>query len=247
MSEPPTERSDDTAGEFARDLAEGSGERQRLDLGVALVVDLVGGCDHAGITVIKTKPTRMVTVAASSKIAEACDQMQYDLDQGPCVDTVRTHQTVVSAAVGSDPRWPSWGPAVAKKYNIGSMLSLLLYTHADSYGALNLYSERPEAYTDEDLLIAQSLAPHLAVALVGGREHDQLGLAIVNRTLIGQAEGILIERHRVTAEQAFEMLRQRSQDANRRLVAIADDLVRTGQWEGPTRAADPFGRATSNQ
>lgn len=140
MREPPTAPAADAAGELARDLAQGSGETQRLDLGVALVVELVEGCDHVGVTVMNSKTRRMETVAASSDTATACDRLQYELDQGPCVDTVRTHQMVISDDVASDPRWPRWGPAVAKEHGIGSMVSLLLYTHADSYGALNLYS-----------------------------------------------------------------------------------------------------------
>ena len=51
---------------------------------------------------------------------------------------MRSHQTVVSNAIASDPRWPRWGPAVAEQYGVGSLLSLLLYTHGDAFGAINL-------------------------------------------------------------------------------------------------------------
>lgn len=226
------------SGDFARNVAVGQGETERLDLGVALVVELVEGCDHAGITRVSREGAE--TVAASSETARLCDQLQYDLGEGPCLDTVRTHQTVVSNALASDPRWPRWGPAVAEQYGMGSLLSLLLYTHGDSYGALNLYAERPGAYGSDDLVVAQSLAAHLAVALAGGREIDHRAVAMVNRTVIGQAEGILMERFRITADQAFELLREASVKSNRRLIQVAEELTRTGQWS-------PSGSGASRQ
>ncbi|MCC6494872.1 MAG: GAF and ANTAR domain-containing protein [Propionibacteriaceae bacterium] len=222
------------SGEFARNVAEGQGETERLNLGVALVVELVDGCDHAGITRVSREGAE--TVAASSDKARLCDQLQYDLGEGPCLDTVRTHQTVVSNSLGSDPRWPRWGPAVARLYGVGSLLSLLLYTHGDSYGALNLYAERPGAYCSDDLVVAQSLAAHLAVALAGGREIDHRAVAMVNRTVIGQAEGILMERFKITADQAFELLRDSSVKTNNRLIQVAEELTRTGQWSTPPAA-----------
>ena len=51
---------------------------------------------------------------------------------------------------------------------------------------------------------------------------------MTTRNLIGQAQGILMERHRVTADQAFAMLSKVSQNNNVKLRDIADRLVNTG-------------------
>jgi len=231
MEQPGKGHSLEDSGEFARDLAEGEGETERLALGVALVVELVEGCDYAGITRVGRGGAE--TVAASSEKARLCDQLQYDLQEGPCLDTVMSQQSVVSNDVAADPRWPRWGPAVAEQFGVGSMLSLLLYTHGDSYGALNLYADRPQAYSGEDLIVAQSLAAHLAVAVAGGRDMDNRTIAMVNRTVIGQAEGILMERHRITADQAFELLRDASAQSGNRVLRVAEELTRTGHWSTP--------------
>lgn len=233
MDQPPMESAIEAVGEFARDVDQGKSESERLGLGVDLVAELIESCDHAGITTIG--PNGVQTVAASSAKTIQCDQLQYDLNEGPCLDTVRTHHTAVSNDVGRDRRWPTWGPAVAEQYGVGSMLSVLLYTRSDSYGVLNLYADRPQAYDSEDLLTAEALAAHLAVAGTNGRELDNRGLAIINRTMIGQAEGILMERYKLTAEQSFRMLREESQRTNRKLVRIAEDLTNTGKWESPPR------------
>ena len=216
---------------FARNVAEGEGEAGRLALGVALVVEMVEGCDHAAIT--RVGHHGFETAAASSEKARLGDQLQYDLAEGPCIDTVRSHQTVISNEISTDPRWPRWGPAVADRYGVGSMISLLLYTHGDAYGALNLYADRTQAYGSEDLVVATTLAAHLAVAVAGGRENDHRAIGLVNRTVIGQAEGILMERYKITADEAFERLRQASVTTGRRLVRIAEELNRTGHWSPP--------------
>ncbi|HEY3339648.1 MAG TPA: GAF and ANTAR domain-containing protein [Propionicimonas sp.] len=237
MKQPGTGHSLEDSGDFARNVAEGAGESERLDLGVALVVDLVEGCDDAGITRVGRDGAE--TVAASSEKARLCDQLQYELDEGPCLDTVRSHLTVISNDIATDQRWPHWGPAVAERYGVGSMLSLLLYTHGDSYGALNLYADRPQAYSTEDLVVASTLAAHLAVAVAGGREMDHRTIAMVNRTVIGQAEGILMERFKITADQAFALLRESSLKTSHRLVHVAEELTRTGDWSTPASDDGP--------
>jgi AmiR/NasT family two-component response regulator len=63
--------------------------------------------------------------------------------------------------------------------------------------------------------------------------------ALVNRDVIGQAKGILMERFKITSDQAFAVLAKVSQDTNRKLSAIAEDLARTGMWTpGPGPGQD---------
>lgn len=46
---------------------------------------------------------------------------------------------------------------------------------------------------------------------------------------IGVAIGILVEHHKITAEQAFDLLRVASQRGHRKLRDVASDLVHTGE------------------
>jgi len=228
----PASRDDAVAAtaSFARELSTSASEPQQLELAVATVVALVEGCDHAGVTMVTRHG--LETMAATSELVTNGDQLQYELGEGPCLDTVKTHTTVISSEIASDPRWPRWGPVVAQRYGFGSLLSLLLYTGQDSYGALNLYSGRPNAYSRDDILVAHSLAAHLAVAVAAAREIDHRGIAMVSRLVIGQAEGILMERYRLTAEQAFDLLRNSSEDSNRKLILVAEEIVATGTSKG---------------
>ncbi len=70
----------------------------------------------------------------------------------------------------------------------------------------------------------------------GQRDHDpnielllELEQAVVSRTVVGRAQGILMERHHLTAEQAFTRLRITSQHLNRKLREVAEELVDTGR------------------
>ncbi|HET7329086.1 MAG TPA: ANTAR domain-containing protein [Nocardioidaceae bacterium] len=56
---------------------------------------------------------------------------------------------------------------------------------------------------------------------------EQLKTAVASRALIGQAQGVLMERFGLTREQAFAVLRRCSQDTNTKLRTIAEELVGT--------------------
>lgn len=79
----------------------------------------------------------------------------------------------------------------------GALLALLLFTHARSFGAINLYSDRVDAFTADDFAVAENLAAHVAVAVSDGTQIQSRGDSTISRTVIGQAEGILMERYRV--------------------------------------------------
>jgi AmiR/NasT family two-component response regulator len=56
--------------------------------------------------------------------------------------------------------------------------------------------------------------------------------ALGNRDVIGQAKGILMERHGVTADAAFSVLSRVSQAENLKLAEIARRFVETGKLPG---------------
>ena len=59
------------------------------------------------------------------------------------------------------------------------------------------------------------------------RRRDQLRMALEHRTLIWQAQRVAMECLDIEADAAFDYLRRVSMDLNRRLVDIAEELVRT--------------------
>ena len=110
---------------------------------------------------------------------------------------------------------------------MGSIVSYRLFTTKDTLGALNLYSRKTNAFDTDDIYNGQALAAHVAVALSASQHVEQLELAISTRTVIGRAEGILMERFDLSADKAFAVLRRVSQRRNVKLNQVAAELVRT--------------------
>ncbi len=212
----------------ARSLQEQPSEAATTDMIVQLAVRLVPGCDDAGISLVQ-KGRRIVTVAATSDAVRAGDSRQYEVDQGPCLDTIRDEAMVTSPRLADEDRWPDWTPWVHEQFGINAMLCVQLFTSQHVYGGINLYSHTPDAFSPLAEEIALALAAHAAVAVASSREINQLQNALHSRTIIGQAEGILMERYDLTADQAFQVLVRVSQEENRKLGQIAEQVTARGR------------------
>jgi GAF domain-containing protein len=202
-----------------------------LDKSVGLATELIDGCDAAGVSIVHARKS-IDTQAATSALVERGDSLQYELQEGPCLDAIWDQETVFSPHLASDNRWPLWGPRVVDELGVRSMLSFQLFTTEDTLGALNMYSKRPDAFTAEDRIEGLALAAQVAVAVAAAREVEGLNSALTNRTVIGQAQGILMERFDMDADRAFAVLRRLSQSRNIRLHSIAADVVTTRMVPG---------------
>ena len=213
--------------QLAQALAAASDETARLQVGVDSAVSLVARCDHAGITL--NDDGGLVTRVATDDVVRRANELQGELGEGPCLDVLRDQNTMVSQNLAQDRRWPRWSAHVHDELRVGSMMSLLVYTDSHSFGALSMYTQRGRSFDADDVAVGQALAGHLAVIMSAGREIDQLGLAMRNRNLIGQGQGILMERLGLNADQAFDYLRRVSSHTNRKLVQVAEEIARTGE------------------
>ncbi|MET0928045.1 MAG: GAF and ANTAR domain-containing protein [Aeromicrobium sp.] len=181
------------------------------------------GTQFAGITMLRSR-NRFETVSPSDPIVTEADRRQYDLREGPCVDASTTSQTVMSADLAIDARWPRWGPA-AVELGFRSILSAELHAGGARIGALNMYGGTVRQFSREDVEVAQLFARHAAAALAAVSLRESLQNALDSRTVIGQAQGILMERFGVDADRAFAVLRRYSQDGNIKVTDVAHRLV----------------------
>jgi GAF domain-containing protein len=202
-----------------------SSTQQTLDKVVSVATEIIRGCDLVGLSVVHRDC--IDTPAGNNQALNRIDELQFTLKEGPCFDALRTHETVHSRDLATDPRWPRWGPLVAKEIGVASIVSYRLFTTGDTLGAMNLYARRPDAFDADDVYNGQALAAHVAVALAASENSEHLEMAISNRTVIGRAEGILMERFAIPPDQAFAVLRRVSQRRNVRLNKVAEELVRT--------------------
>ena len=220
--------------EAARDMEGELDSGATMDTSVRLALELVPSAQEAGISLVHSGG-EIDTPAATSGVVDRIDQLQYENDEGPCLSAIRTAETVQSSDVRHDERWPSWGPAAAEETGVRSMLCFRLFTHDDKYGALNLYSRQSGAFEAVDVEHGLALAAHSAIAIAAAQEIDQLKVAMDTRSLIGQAQGILMERYDLDSERAFSVLVRSSSLTNRKLRDIALELVRTRALPGQPR------------
>jgi GAF domain-containing protein len=171
---------------------------------------------------------RFTTVAATSEDALAADAMQYELDEGPCVDSLRTGRVHRLDDLADEDRWPGFRQR-AMEVGFGSMLSVPLMAGGRSIGALNVFAAEPHGLTDDDLLLAQRIAAPAATTVANARAYrratrlaDQLQVALDTRALLERAKGVLMARERCTEEQAFALLKRASQERNVKLRAVAE-------------------------
>jgi GAF domain-containing protein len=211
--------------EAARSMQAKTTTQEMLDEAVLVATEIIEGCDLAGMSIVS--PTGIHTPAGSGEALRRLDALQFELREGPCFDALHLHEVVIGRDLATDERWPLWGPRVAQEIGVRSIVSYRLFAGADTLGAMNLYSRTVDAFDAEDIDNGGALATHVALALAESQNVAHLHTAIDARTAIGRAEGILMERFELSAEQAFAVLRRASQAHNVKLNRVADELVRT--------------------
>jgi len=217
----------DRFSDLARDMSESAGLSGTLQVAVDGARALVVDADSAGISMVHGR-RRIETPAATDDACRRGDELQYEVGQGPCLQSIHDQETVRSGDLRTEQRWPLWSSRVSDELGFRSMLCLQLFVSRDTLGALNLYSTRVDAFDADDEATALALAAQVAVALSAAKEFESLESAIATRTVIGQAQGMLMQRYRLTPHQAFAVLARESQAGNRRLRDLAEDIVANG-------------------
>lgn len=202
-------------------------EAVTFDLVVKRAVDVVPGCDHAGIT-LRTRRGRVTTAAHTDQVVLDADELQYELSEGPCLDAAFEDHTYVSNDLTRDERWPTWGPRVAA-LGVGSVVAVQLTGGARTLGALNLYGAGVKAYDAHAIDVATTFGVLATGVLESAQLISGLETALQSRHVIGMAQGVLVSQFGLSPDRAFEVLRRFSNDANVPLRDVAAQVVEQGQ------------------
>ncbi|MFI7582962.1 GAF and ANTAR domain-containing protein [Kocuria sp. M1N1S27] len=216
--------------ELARSLQHEEDLEATLAAMVHAALELIPGAAAASISVARARRT-MTSHAASSDLAATVDRLQEEHGEGPCLDAAYAETVVRVPDFGHEDRWPSFAPA-ALEAGARSMLCFQLYTDEKDLGALNVYGAAAEAFTDRSEEAGLLVAAHAAVAFADAQHINRLHQALTTRDLIGQAKGILMERFKITAQQAFVVLTTVSSRSNLKLRDVAEQLASTGTFPG---------------
>lgn len=197
----------------------------------------VAGATAAGLSLVRRGRgrdggSRIEIRGATSEAVKVVGRLQDETGEGPCLEAVWEEPVVHSRDLADEPRFPVWARRVVEETGLRSALSIRLFTHDDTLGALCVYSTEPRAFDASSIEDASALAAHVAVAIADAENIAHLKTALDTRALVGQATGILIERYQMTAASAFSLLTRVASAEEVKVRALAAELVETGRLRG---------------
>jgi transcriptional regulator with GAF, ATPase, and Fis domain len=196
-----------------------------LRLLAQLASELTAGTDAA---ISSRQPRGRLTIeVGTSEAALELEARQAELREGPGATAVAVSGTVVVQDSGIDPRFARWAPS-ALSLGMRSAVAVPIGDDAQSLGSLTIFATEPDAFGTSTVDALQILAVHASLAYVSARVRAELSEAVATRTIIGQAQGILMERYSIDTARAFQVLRRYSRDNNVKLVEIARLIVDSG-------------------
>ncbi len=225
-----------TAAAFAAALAELAltmrhvgthGEHFALAVIADSAVAVIGGAEQAAV-IGPAGPGRSTTRSARADLIPLLVDVGDELGQGPLLDAEQQGTAIVVDDLDSETRWPLF-TARALTLGVRSVLCTPLAADGAVYGSLALISTRPAVFTGESATWAAVFAAHAALALTDIRLVRNLTAMVQSRDDIGQAKGILMERHKISADDAFDLLVAASQHGNIKLHQVCRQLVDTGE------------------
>lgn len=200
------------------------------------IVDLVQQSMPAGseVSITLIRDEHPTTAAFTGRLADVLDETQYERGHGPCLEAALGGLLTEIPDATTEDRWPEYIPVLLEHDALSALAAPVPAMHP--IAALNVYSRTARAFTDEDRSALAQFAAYAGAALTNmdalqdARDlAEGLQKATVFRSVIEQAKGILMERHRLTADQAFRLLADASMHSNRRVRDIAEALVLTGE------------------
>lgn len=215
----------------------------QLSMLVAVAVATIGGAD--GVSVTLRRLGVMSTVAATNDTVLRMDAHQYSTGEGPCLSAAHDGETFVVDSLAGDGRWPAFAP-LASSEGVASILSTPLLAAGSSIGALNIYSNAQGAFGSDQQELAGVLADQASriladdsvVEMSDNEMGARIAVALRSRLVLAQAQGVLMGRQRITADEATNVLHRMARTAEVPVLTRASSVVASTQDDvGPVERA----------
>jgi len=218
---------------------------------VSMALKLTGCTSAAILTVVPSAEVR-VTTSTDPQLATSLARIAAETGEGPAAQALGCGAGHACHSLPRERRWPDYATRVLAETSIRSEAAYPLRAQGQDFGVLSLHSVEDGYFTDDICAVAEIYAGHALMALMHVRERTKaanLEIALASNREIGMAIGVLMTSHRVTEQQAFDLLRKASQHAHLKLRDVAAEVVLTGQLpaharpaasEGPTPTPTPL-------
>jgi GAF domain-containing protein len=215
----------ETFGKLALDLHDLEGVEETVEAVVQFARQAVR-CKHASVVLVVQGRRLELMALTDPKLADLYQQ-QLEAGSGPLLTAIEQKDVLLIPDTAAETRWSRRWTEEVTSAGIRSAMHLPLMAAGQAQAVLSLYSDQLDAFDDDDVAIAHILARHASVAIASARHDVSMAQAIDARKLVGQAMGILMERYDLDGDRAFEVLKRYSQDTNRKLRDVAQELVDT--------------------
>jgi len=202
---------------------------------VELAKQVLPGNPETSISLLEND--KATTAVSTGRLATDLDESQYGRGYGPCLHAAATGETVEISDARDEPRWPDYARSAWERGS-GSSLSIPLPIGESLRGALNMYGREPKSFDDAARSAATRFAPYAGVAVANMHAYQSarnmaqnLEVALESRAVIDQAKGVLMERYKLTAGQAFQALASVSMRSNTKVRDVAERLIHTGEFD----------------
>ncbi|HET8616445.1 MAG TPA: GAF and ANTAR domain-containing protein [Actinomycetales bacterium] len=190
-------------------------------------VEVIPGCDHACVTVMRSGAEPQ-TLGATDDIAATVDAFERQVGEGPCLDAIMEQSFQLDTDIERHSTWPKLSRLVLEHTPVRGMLGYRLFVGERKAGALNIFSDTAGALDAKAADLGAIVAAFASTALgaASQREHaDNLLKALHSNREIGKAVGLLMATHGIGEEQAFDTLKRSSMDLNVRLADLARRVI----------------------
>ncbi|MEU8821573.1 GAF domain-containing protein [Actinoplanes sp. NPDC048796] len=192
-------------------------------------LDAISG---VGLTLF-TGSARRFVLSADGPLIDLVEDLQISLDQGPCLDSVRSRTPVLVedlAGAEATVRWPAFS-AQARQGGVAAMFAFPVFVGGTPVAVLDMCraSAGPLARDDQDR--ATTYAAAVAVLLVedagpdaGGPDHAGAAVPAASAR-VQRATGMVMGQTGAGAAAALHRLRAHAFAQDRPLLSVADDVL----------------------
>ncbi|MFC7489332.1 MULTISPECIES: GAF and ANTAR domain-containing protein [unclassified Knoellia] len=226
MTTPSSRETTSAFASLAQLVYTGNGPDDVLGAICRTAVEIIPGADHACISTLH-KNQQLVTRAASDDVAALMDRLESEAHEGPCLDSIVEDSVQHDPDIRSNSKWPRLAELTLARSTVRGMLGYQLLDGLSGRAALNVFSETPDALTQESVDVGAVLAAFTSVALAAAEREasaDNLRRGLHSNREIGKAVGLLMAAHKVGDEEAFQILRSASSRTNTKLADLAERI-----------------------
>jgi hypothetical protein len=217
--------------EIVRESNDGSGE----GLGLRVCQACVAGLDIDGASVsLLTSSAARQTLCATDPIAELLEDLQFTLNEGPCMEAATTGNPVLVPDLRHSTettRWPIFAAAVAEQTTVRALFALPLQWGTVNLGVLDMYRTGAGGLSSAQWRDALAAADTAALMLLGQRTDPGDGTSgwldyeLGHRAEVHQAVGMVLTQLGIDATDALARMRAHAFVHERLLIDVARDVV----------------------